>query len=117
MFLSLQHILSGWDDCVFKIYDGHDWIWETVSVRQSDWNYVQKHMTGWASSAPVLSKRGHRYELRVAYTIANTVFPKFKKDKDVTNVIGVDLGVIRTPYAHAVQEDGTVTGQSLSTAP
>lgn len=100
-----------------KLYDGHDWIWKTVSGRQSDWNYVQKHMTGWASSAPVLSKRGHRYELRVAYTIANTVFPKFKKDKDVTNVIGVDLGVNTDAVCAAVQEDGTVTGQRFINSP
>lgn len=62
-----------------KLYDGHDWIWETVSVQQSDWNYVQKHMTGWASSAPVLSKRGHRYDVAGRIYDRQYSFPSSKK--------------------------------------
>ena len=55
--------------------------------------------------------------MRVAHIVANTVFPKLKKDKDVVSVIGVDLGVNTDAVYAAVQEDGTVTEQRFINSP
>lgn len=100
-----------------KLYNGHDWIWQTVTVRNTDWQYVQKNLSGWKASAPVLTKRGHRYELRVTYTLANKNFPKYEKDNKVSHVIGVDLGINTDAVCVAMQKDGTVTGQRFLNSP
>ena len=100
-----------------KLFDGHDWIWKTVHVRNTDWQYVTRQMAGWAAAPPVLTKRGHRYELRVAYTLANKKFPQYKKDKDVSTVLGVDLGINTDAVCSVVKKDGTVTGQKFINSP
>lgn len=100
-----------------KLFDGHDWLWKDVKVRETDWRYVCRQMDGWAAAPPVLTKRGHRYELRVAYTLANKRFPKYKKDKEATTVLGVDLGINTDAVCSAVQKDGTVTGQRFIDSP
>lgn len=100
-----------------KLYNGHDWIWQIVTVRNTDWQYVQKNLSGWKASAPVLTKRGHRYELRVTYTLANKNFPKYEKDNKVSHVIGVDLGINTDAVCAAMQKDGTVTGQRFLNSP
>lgn len=100
-----------------KLFDGHDWIWHAVTVRKTDWDYVKKHMSGWTASAPVFSKRGHRYELRIAYTSKSSKLPKFVKDREVSTVIGVDLGINNDAVCSVVGRDGTVTGQKFINSP
>lgn len=74
-------------------------------------------MKAWKASAPVLVKRNHRYELRISYEMANSKFPKFKKDKEVETVIGVDLGINTDAVCSVVHKDGTVTGQRFINHP
>ena len=100
-----------------KLYDGHDWVWKTVMVRNTDWRYIQKNMACWDQNAPVLVKRGHRYELQVAFVLANKNLPKFKKDKDVESVLGVDLGLNTDAVCSVVEADGTVIGQRFINSP
>lgn len=100
-----------------KLYDGHDWVWKTVMVRNTDWRYVQKNMACWDRKAPVLVKRGHRYELQVAFVLANKKLPKFKKDKEVESVLGVDLGLNTDAVCSVVEADGTVIGQRFINSP
>ena len=94
-----------------KLYNGKDWIWETFVIRDCDFMYAYSHMKAWKASAPVLVKRNHRYELRISYDMANSKLPKFKKDKEVETVIGVDLGINTDAVCSVVHKDGTVTGQ------
>ena len=110
------YLQDGTSVCL-KLFDGHDWIWKDVRVRETDWKYVCRQMAGWSAKPPVLTKRGHRYELRVAYTLANKNLPKYKKDKDVTTVLGVDLGINTDAVCSVVQKDGTVTGQRFIDSP
>ena len=100
-----------------KLFNGHDWVWEIVHIRKTDWQYVTRQMAGWVAAPPVLAKRGHRYELRVAYTLANKKFPQYKKDKDVSTVLGVDLGINTDAVCSVVRKDGTVTGQKFISSP
>ena len=100
-----------------KLYNGKDWIWETFAIRDCDFMYAYKHMKAWKASAPVLVKRNHRYELRISYEMAGSKFPKFKKDKEVETVIGVDLGINTDAVCSAVHKDGTVTGQRFINHP
>ena len=47
----------------------------------------------------------------MAYEMANSKFSKFKKDKEVEAVIGVDLGINTDAVRSVIHKDGTVTGQ------
>ena len=49
-------------------------------------------------------KRNHRYELRISYEMAGSKFPKFKKDKDVETVLGVDLGFKAGILGYSISE-------------
>ena len=100
-----------------KLYNGKDWIWETFVIRDCDFMYAYKHMKTWKASAPVLVKRNHRYELRISYEMAGSKFPKFKKDKEVETVIGIDLGVNTDAVCSVIHKDGTVTGQRFINHP
>ena len=100
-----------------KLYSGKDWIWETFVIRDCDFIYAYNHMKAWKASAPVLVKRNHRYELRISYEMASSKFPKFKKDKEVETVIGVDLGINTDAVCSVVHKDGTVTGQRFINHP
>lgn len=100
-----------------KLYNGKDWIWETFVIRDCDFMYAYNYMKEWKASAPVLVKRNHRYELRISYEMAGSKFPKFKKDKEVETVIGVDLGINTDAVCSVVHKDGTVTGQRFINHP
>ena len=100
-----------------KLYNGKDWIWETFVIRDCDFMYAYNYMKVWKASAPVLVKRNHRYELRISYEMANSKFPKFKKDKEAETAIGVDLGINTDAVCSVVHKDGTVTGQRFINHP
>lgn len=100
-----------------KLYNGSDWVWHEVRIRPSDFRYVLEQMIDWKESAPVLVKRNRRYELRFAYTAAQSRFPKFQKGKDVDTVLGVDLGINTDAVCSVVHADGTVTGQKFLNCP
>ena len=100
-----------------KLYNGKDWVWHTVKIRSVDFRYALAHVSGWKSAVPVLARRGHRYELRIAYTAPGRNFPKYTKDKDVSAVLGVDLGLNTDAVCSVIRKDGTVTGQKFLNSP
>ena len=118
-FTEIIHFLTSEETNIvsLKLYNGKDWIWETFVIRDCDFMYAYSHMKAWKASAPVLIKRNHRYELRISYEMAGSKFPKFKKDKEVETVIGVDLGINTDAVCSVVHKDGTVTGQRFINHP
>lgn len=100
-----------------KIYDGHDWIWFNTALRKTDLDYIHRNVSDWKESAPVLTKRNHRYELRFAYTKSGKGFPRFVKDLNVDTIIGVDLGINTDAVCSVVHSDGTVTGECFINSP
>lgn len=100
-----------------KLYNGHDWVWHSVAIRDTDFWYALKNVSEWKESAPVLAKRNRRYELRFAYTKSADQFPQYIKDNEVTTAIGVDLGVNTDAVCSVIQKDGTVTGQTFLNSP
>lgn len=93
-----------------KLYDGKQWGWYEMEIRNTDFLYVLKNVSDWKKAAPMLVKRSRHYELRIAYEKANSFFPKFEKDKDVDTVLGVDLGINTDAVCSVVHRDGTVAG-------
>lgn len=100
-----------------KIYDGHDWIWLNTALRKTDLDYIRRNVSDWKESAPVLTKRYHKYELRFAYTKAGKNFPKYVADRHVDTAIGIDLGVNTDAVCSVVHKDGTVTGERFINSP
>ena len=100
-----------------KIYNDHDWVWLCIQLRQTDLDYIAKNVSDWEESAPVLTKRYHKYELRFAYTKSGKKLPQYVKDKDVDTVVGVDLGVNTDAVCSAIRHDGTVTGETFIDSP
>ena len=100
-----------------KIYNGSDWVWADFSLRRTDFMYAKDNLADWKQSAPTLAKRGHRYELRFAYTTKASCFPCFKKDVDVQTALGVDLGINTDATCSVVRKDGTVAGQRFINSP
>lgn len=102
---------------MIKVYNGHDWIWLQVDLRKTDLDYIHRNVSDWKESAPVLTRRYHKYELRFTYTKSGKEFPHFVKDHDVDTVIGVDLGVNTDAVCSVVHPDGTVTGERFINSP
>lgn len=100
-----------------KIYDGHDWIWLYTALRKTDLDYIKRNVSDWKESAPVLTKRNHRYELRFAYTRSGKEFPHYVKDFDIDTAIGVDLGINTDAVCSVIHSDGTVTGEKFINSP
>ena len=116
-FYRKNTFLQNGTDIAIKLYNSSEWVWHTLRIRSSDYRYALKHMSGWKEAAPVLTKRNRRYELRIAYSLSSIHCPKYKKDTDVTTVLGVDLGVNTNAVCSVVHADGTVTGQKFINSP
>ena len=99
-----------------KVYHNHDWVWQSIELRESDLRYVRRYCAGLKESAPVIMKRHHAYELRFTYDLPHSD-RKFLKDVDITKAIGVDLGINTDAVCTAMLIDGTVTGQKFINAP
>ena len=97
-------------DGVFKIkvYHKRDWIWMPIKLRKTDLDYIRKNCSGLKEHAPVLKKRHGGYALCFGYDYKNE--KRFVKDKDVSTVIGVDLGLNSDAVCSVVHRDGTVAG-------
>ena len=104
-------------NAMIKIYNGHDWIWLHTELRETDLRYIRRNVSDWKESAPVLTKRHHKYELRFAYTKPGKSLPHYVKDNDVDTVIGVDLGINTDAVCSVVHPDGTVTGERFIDSP
>lgn len=52
-------------DIQLKIYNGKDWIWQTLTIRNTDFLYVLKNVSDWKASSPTLIKRNKHYALRM----------------------------------------------------
>ena len=102
---------------MIKVYNGHDWIWINAALRETDLNYIKRHVSDWKESAPVLTRRYHKYELRFTYTKSGKEFTRFVKDKAVDTVIGVDLGINTDAVCSIIHSDGTVTGEKFISSP
>ena len=102
---------------MIKVYNGHDWIWLQVNLRETDLRYIKRNVSDWKESAPVLTRRYHKYELRFIYTKSGKEYPHFVKDQDADTVIGVDLGVNTDAVCSVVHSDGTVTGERFINSP
>ena len=108
------------DSYMIKVWHMHDWVWIPIVLRETDLRYVKEHCIEMKECAPVLVKKYRKYYLRFAYKETKEIInsrPKYLKDKDVTRVLGVDLGVNTDAVCSVVNKDGTVTGRKFINHP
>ncbi len=89
-----------------KLFNGKDWVWHRMTVRNSDFLYALKNIYDWKACAPVLQKCGHRYELRIAYEKPSASFPRYKKDVDIEPAVAVDLGINTDAVCSVMHKSG-----------
>ena len=89
-----------------KLFNGKDWVWHRMTVRNSDFLYALKNIYDWKACAPVLQKCGHRYELRIAYEKPSSSFPRYKKDVDIEPAVAVDLGINTDAVCSVMHKSG-----------
>lgn len=105
------------DTFMLKVWHNHDWVWIPVVLRETDLRYIKDHCLPLKEHAPVLVKKHRKYYLQFAYDVASKDVPKYKKDKDVESVLGVDLGVNTDAVCSVLHKDGTVTGRKFINHP
>jgi IS605 OrfB family transposase len=87
-----------------KIYNGSDWVWLTVNLRNQDIKYINKCKG--TQMSPVLLKQNNKYYLQYCYEekvkLKNT---KLKEQK----ILATDLGLNHSAVCSLMHYDGTVT--------
>ena len=94
-----------------KIFKNNNWIWFRVKADASDMRYLNSKYTYKQLSAPRLIKRHHGWSLR--FSVKQSSETKFRKDRDVTKVLGVDLGLNKDAVCSVVNINGTVDGSKF----
>ena len=88
-----------------KTYNGSDWVWTTIKLRNQDIKYIESNKKG-KEFSPILEQRGKAFYLRFAFqnkeTLKNTPLKEQK-------VLAVDLGLNHSAVCCLMSYDGTVT--------
>lgn len=108
MYRGEQFNLIDGSHCEMKIFNGHDWIWETFQLRKSDMDYI--HRKGFDlqdATAPVLKKCGKGYKLVFAFKVECNLPEKIRR------VCAVDLGINNDAVCSLILEDGTVEARKF----
>lgn len=67
LYLKNMFVLNADGTAKIKIRKNNDWVWHTVTLRQTDLKYLDKHKRGLRPSAPQLEKRHGKYYLRFSF--------------------------------------------------
>ena len=96
--------------CRLKLFHKNDWIWVTVTLKKTDVDYLKKHWSHAAASAPRLEKRYGKYFLRFSYEEDVKLSTSKVKDQKVCSV---DLGINTDAVCSIVYADGTVAARKF----
>ncbi|MCD7735758.1 MAG: transposase [Lachnospiraceae bacterium] len=93
-----------------KLFDGKDWVWMDLPLRQTDLKYIQKYFWHANMSAPTLEKRHGSWQLRFAFT--ETVHFPDKAIQD-QKICAVDLGINKDAVCCIMDAHGTVLARAF----
>ena len=98
----------GEEGTFLKLYNGRDWVWQKVSLKKTDMDYLKKHWTGKKEKAPVLVKRQKKYFLQFAFEEQVTL-----TDRNIweQRICAVDLGINTDAVCSIMRGDGTVVAR------
>ena len=90
-----------------KTYNGSDWIWTTIKLRNQDIKYIEANKKG-KEFSPLLEQKGKTFYLRFAFQHKETLKTTPLKEQ---KVLAVDLGLSTTAVCSLIGYDGTVTNR------
>ena len=92
-------------ECFVKVYINKDWVWRKIKLKKTDVDYIQKHLSNIAPSAPKLEKRFGKYYLRFAFEKNIVLY-----DTDIFKrvICSVDLGLNSDAVCTIMTADGTI---------
>ncbi len=100
-----------------KVFKNNDWVWQDITLRNTDLKYIEEHLGDKEPSAPVLRKANKKFMLQFTFNAKRQDAPKFLKDIKVQKAIGVDLGINTDAVCTSMLRDGTVTGCKFINSP
>ena len=102
------------DGVFLKLYNGKDWIWQRITLRKTDLEYIRRYWTGKKETSPVLVKRFQKYYLQFA-------FEEDVKLRDIPvnqrRICAVDLGINTDAVCSIMTADGTVAARKFISFP
>ena len=102
------------DGVFLKLYNGKDWIWQKVTLKKTDLEYIRRHWTGVKEKSPVLVKKYKKYFLQFA-------FEEQAELRDIPigerRICAVDLGLNRDAVCSIMTADGTVAARKFINFP
>lgn len=99
-------------ELLLKIYKNNDWVWTSVWLKKTDFNYLAKQKG--KELSPSLVKKGRKVYLQFSYE--QKVSLSDTKQKNQT-VLAVDLGVNHSAVCSIIKADGTVIGRHFINQP
>lgn len=95
-----------------KLYDGKEWVWETIALKRSDAKYIHYKSKIGKLNCPTFTKHGKKTFLKFPITYSN---PLCDPDED-KRVCAVDLNVNTDAVCVIMEDSGTVVARRFITA-
>lgn len=99
-------------EMLLKIYKNNDWVWTSVYLKKTDFNYLQTQKG--KEQSPSLVKKGRKYYLQFSYK-EDVILSKTKLMGQT--ILAVDLGVNHSAVCSVMKADGTVIGRHFINQP
>ncbi len=100
----------GEEGTFLKLYNGKDWVWIKVQLKETDLKYIRKNWSGVKAKSPVLVKRYKKYFLQFAF---EEQVPLTGKPAEEQKICAVDLGINTDAVCSIMTADGTVAARKF----
>ena len=100
----------GEEGTFLKLYNGKDWVWIKVQLKETDLKYIRKNWSGVKAKSPVLVKRYKKYFLQFAF---EEQVQLSRKPAEEQKICAVDLGINTDAVCSIMTADGTVAARKF----
>ena len=100
----------GEEGTFLKLYNGKDWVWIKVQLKETDLKYIRKNWSGVKAKSPVLVKRYKKYFLQFAF---EEQVQLSRKPAEEQRICAVDLGINTDAVCSIMTADGTVAARKF----
>ena len=100
----------GEEGTFLKLYNGKDWVWIKVQLKETDLKYIRKNWSGVKAKSPVLVKRYKKYFLQFAFEEQVHLTGKPAEEQ---KICAVDLGINTDAVCSIMTADGTVAARKF----
>ena len=98
------------DKTFLKLYNGKDWVWQEVSLKKTDLDYLRKYWSDRKAKSPVLVRSHRKYFLQFAFEEETKLTDKPVEEQVIC---AVDLGINTDAVCSIMRADGTVAARKF----